>query len=163
MVDIQQYEIEEVIVSTDMANSLIVAGWNFDWSLGRDKSTDPDVEYIKVGAYLNNELEGLIKYTRRPDELFNFVHLIELAPYNVGAQKMHSNVAGTLFASVALDSLKQGYDGFVVFESMTVLYNHYMLKYGAKPVLGKLLMFDTNLSIELIRKYLGVEYVNQKI
>lgn len=152
-----KYDLSVVDVNKSMSDELLSAGWNFDWSIDRDKPSDPDIEYYKVGAFVGDELEGLIKYTRRSEELFNFVHLIELAPYNIGRDKTYDGVAGALFAYVALDSLEQGFDGFIVFESKSVLYNHYMLKYGAKPTLGKLLMFDKQTSIKLINDYLGEE------
>jgi len=79
---------------------------------------------------------------------------IELAPENIGKNKKIENVAGTLFAYVAKDSLDAGFEGFVVFDSKTLLVEHYVEKYGAQILFGNRLYFDTKASKALIKKYL---------
>jgi hypothetical protein len=56
--------------------------------------------------------------------------------------------------TVAKDSLDAGFEGFVVFDSKTVLIDHYVEKYGARVLFGNRLYFDTKASKALINKYL---------
>ena len=86
--------------------------------------------------------------------MYNIIYRIELAPENIGKNKRIDNVAGTLFAYVAKDSLDAGFEGFVVFDSKTILVNHYVEKYGAQILYGNRLYFDTKASKALINKYL---------
>jgi hypothetical protein len=46
---------------------------------------------------------------------------------------------------------------FVLFEPKTALYEYYIKKYGAKPLTGRKLVFDTAATKELIRRFLGDE------
>jgi hypothetical protein len=87
-------------------------------------------------------------------QLWNFIYLIEAAPWNIGKQKKVLDVAGVLFAYVARDSLEADFDGFVAFHSKTVLVEHYIEKYGAKIIRGDQLMFDTSASVKLVEEYL---------
>jgi len=64
-----------------------------------------------------------------------------------------------LLAYVGKDSLDAGFDGFVLFESKTVLYEYYMVAYHAIPVRDRLLHFDTKTTLWLIEKYLSDEEV----
>jgi len=99
-------------------------------------------------------MKGLVEFEEVPSSLYNIVYRIELAPENIGKNKKIDNVAGTLFAYVAKDSLDAGFEGFVVFDSKTLLINHYVEKYGAKVLFGNRLYFDTKASKALINKYL---------
>jgi len=88
------------------------------------------------------------------NSLYNIIYRIELAPENIGKNRKIDNIAGTLFAFVAKDSLDAGFEGFVVFDSKTILIDHYVKKYGAQILFGNRLYFDTNASIALINKFL---------
>jgi hypothetical protein len=50
--------------------------------------------------------------------------------------------------------LDAGFEGFVVFDSKTILIDHYVEKYGAQILFGNRLYFDTKASKALINKYL---------
>jgi hypothetical protein len=89
-----------------------------------------------------------------------YVSIIESAPHNVGKTKIYEGVAGTLFAYVAQKSFEAGFDGFVLFESKTNLYQYYQEKYGALPTRDRWLHFDTKASIKLIETYLEGENVS---
>jgi len=65
--------------------------------------------------------------------------------------KKHNKIQ---LAYVAKDSLVAGFEGFVVFDSKTLLIDHYVEKYGAKILFGNRLYFDTKASKALINKYL---------
>jgi hypothetical protein len=138
-----------IVLST--AKQLKKDGWNFDW----DKSFGAISQKI---AYLENEtIQGLVEFEEVPSSLYNIIYRIELAPGNIGKQKKIENVAGTLFAYVAKDSLDAGFEGFVVFDSKTILVDHYVERYGAKVLFGNRLYFDTKASEALIHKYLKEE------
>ncbi len=135
-----------VVLST--AKQLKKDGWKFDW----DKSFGAISQKI---AYIENEsIQGLVEFEEVPSSLYNIIYRIELAPENIGKQKKIDNVAGTLFAYVAQDSLDAGFEGFVVFDSKTILVDHYVEKYGAQILFGNRLYFDTKASKALINTYL---------
>jgi len=138
-----------IVLST--AKQLKKDGWNFDW----DKSFGAISQKI---AYLENEnIQGLVEFEEVPSSLYNIIYRIELAPENIGKNKKIDNIAGTLFAYVAKDSLDAGFEGFVVFDSKTLLIDHYVEKYGAKVLFGNRLYFDTEASKALINKFLKGE------
>jgi hypothetical protein len=135
-----------IVLST--ARQLKKDGWKFDW----DKSMGAISQKI---AYLENEqIQGLVENEEVPSSLYNIIYRIELAPENIGKNRKIDNVAGTLFAYVAKDSLDAGFEGFVVFDSKTILIDHYVEKYGAQILFGNRLYFDTKASKALINKYL---------
>jgi len=135
-----------ILIST--ANQLRKNGWKFDW----EKSFGAISQKI---AYIENDkIQGLVEFEEVPSSLYNIIYRIELAPENIGKNRKIDNIAGTLFAYVAKDSLDAGFEGFVVFDSKTILIDHYVKKYGAQLLFGNRLYFDTKASKALIEKYL---------
>jgi hypothetical protein len=144
------------IVSVDINKSkaklLKLRGWSFDWSDGAtDLITD---ESILKALVVNGEIEGLIEYEIIAKEKYVFAHKLEIDPHNRGEGKKHEGIAGMLLAYVAKESFDSGCDGFVVFISKTLLYEYYQKHYGAKPLGGLKLHFDTEASEKLIQTYL---------
>jgi hypothetical protein len=135
-----------ILVST--AKQLKKDGWKFDW----DKSFGALSQ--KIAYFDNKTIQGLVEFEEVPSSLYNIIYRLELAPENIGKNKRIDNVAGILLAYVAKDSLDAGFDGFVVFDSKTILKEHYIKKYGAKILYGDRLYFDTKASKALVRKYL---------
>ncbi|MDR3106619.1 MAG: hypothetical protein LBU05_00225 [Bifidobacteriaceae bacterium] len=121
-----------------------LAGFEFDWATRSNDQT------ITVARTDRDGIVGLIEFERLPHDLFDFLHLIEVASEYRGTE-----VAGQLLAYVARDSFEQGFEGFVVFEPKTLLYQYYIEKYGAKPLPGRRLYFDCQASQALIGRYLG--------
>jgi len=116
-------------------------GYVVDWSLrssGKSKT---------VAKMVNGDIAGLVEFEQQPENLCNYMWLIEVAKNYKG-----TGVAGTLLAYVAKDSLDVGFD---VFETKTALFRYYQEKYGAKPISNRKLMFDTQASLNLVNKYLG--------
>ncbi|MDR0591820.1 MAG: hypothetical protein LBG60_00895 [Bifidobacteriaceae bacterium] len=142
-------QIANVTIDRETAARMLNAGWEFDWSLSVGASVQ------KVGYLVGDQLQGLVQFERVPESLFNFIYLIEAAPWNRGRRKAVDGVVGVLFATVAQDSLDAGFDGFVAFKSKTVLKDHYVKKYGAKVLFDDQLFFDTAASLKLIADYLG--------
>jgi hypothetical protein len=147
--DASQVEIASVAIDTATAARMLAAGWQFDWSISAGASAQ------KVGYLVGDRLQGLIQFERVPQSRFNFVYLIEAAPWNRGNEREISDVVGVLFATVARDSLDAGFDGFVAFRSKTVLRAHYVTKYGARVLYDDQLYFDTAASLKLVAEYLG--------
>jgi hypothetical protein len=137
-----------VNILTATAEQLKKDGWKFDW----DRSFGAVSQ--KIAYFENNIIQGLVEFEEVPSSFYNIIYRIELAPENIGKNKKIDNVAGTLFAYVAKDSLDAGFDGFVVFHSKTILKEHYIKKYGAKVLYGDRLYFDAKASRVLVAKYL---------
>ena len=135
-------EIEDISVLQGLTD------FEFNWWISSEQNS------VVFSAQIKKQIIGLVEFARYKKDLFNFMHLIEVIPYYRG-----STVAGELLAWVGLDSLKNGFDGFVVFESKTVLHQYYMRKYGAKPIFNKRLFFDTQATLNLIKTYLEVDNV----
>jgi hypothetical protein len=144
--------IVSVDVNPQKAESLKSRGWSFNWSKG---ATDTITGNSILKAILaDDEIEGLIEYEIIQQEAYVFVHKLETDPHNRGKEQKHKGVAAMLLAYVAKESFSSGCDGFVVFISKTSLYEYYQTKYGAKPLGGLKLYFDTEASEKLIKTYL---------
>jgi len=121
-------------------------GFVFDWTKKSSNRSQTTV------FYSDSDIAGLVEFERRPEDLLNYLWLIE-----VGDNFKGTGVAGKLLAYVAKDSLTAGFDGFVLFEPKTYLYEFYIQAFKAKPVRDRYLMFDTETANWLIQKYLGTE------
>ncbi|MDR2428484.1 MAG: hypothetical protein LBD62_01595 [Candidatus Margulisbacteria bacterium] len=139
-------------ILTSTAKQLKKDGWKFDW----DKSFGAVSQ--KIAYFDNDTIQGLTEFEEVPSSRYNIIYRLELAPANIGKNKKIDNVAGILLAYVAKDSLAAGFDGFVVFDSKTILKEHYVKKYGAKILYGDRLYFDTKASKALVAKYLKEEH-----
>ncbi|MDR0596243.1 MAG: hypothetical protein LBG50_01725 [Clostridiales Family XIII bacterium] len=144
------------IVSVDIdkkeAKMLKSKGWSFDWSKGATELI-ADASILKA-VLIDGEIEGLIEYEVILQESYVFAHKLEIDPHNRGENRKHDGIAGILLAFVARESFISGCDGFVVFISKTRLYDYYQNQYGAKPIGGLKLHFDTAASEKLINEYL---------
>lgn len=123
-------------------------GYVFNWEIASSERSKT------VACFYDGNLAGLVEYERQPENLLNYLFLIEVAK-----DYRKTGVAGKCLAYVAKDSMDAGYDGFVVLEPKTVLYNYYICKYGAKPISDKSrkLYFDTEAAKNLINTYLEEE------
>jgi len=137
---------------TNEINGKDLKAFEFNWNM---KSSDGSVIY---SANVQNDIAGLIEFERKVKDLHNFMYLIEVAPEFRG-----TTVAGELLAFVGKDSLEAGFDGFVVFESKSLLYEYYIDKYGAKPIRNRRLYFDEEATRRLIKIYLEANYTQADI
>ena len=119
-------------------------GYVFEWT---SKTTSRSVTVAKIAG---GDIAGLVEFERQPENMCNHMWLIEVGDIYKG-----TGIAGKLLAYVGRDSIEVGFEGFVVFETKTALYRYYQDKYGAKPLDGRRLFFDTTASNYLIQKYLG--------
>jgi hypothetical protein len=118
-------------------------GYVFDWTKKSSRIS------MTVGLITNGDIAGLVEFERRAEHLYNYMWLIEVADSYKG-----TSIAGMLLAYVGRDSLQQGFEGFVMFEPKTALYDYYIEKYGAKPLTGRRLVFDTAATKKLIDRFL---------
>ena len=146
-------KIVSVEIDSKKANILKSRGWIFDWNVG---STDliTDAGILKA-LVIDEEIEGLIEYEIVIRDLYVFAHKLEIDPHNRGEKKKHEGIAGILLAYVAKESFNAGCDGFIVFISKSKLYDYYQNQYGAKPLGGLKLHFDTEASKKLIEEFLA--------
>ena len=144
-------QLASLIISKTVAYNLIKAGWLVDWSMASGASSQ------KIGYFADDKLQGLVEFERVPRSLYNFIYLIEVAPWNRGKEKQIKDVAGVLLAYVAKDSMESGFDGFVTFISKTILVDHYIDRYGARILHDNQLVFDTTASQKLIDRYLEAD------
>jgi len=84
------------------------------------------------------------------------MELIEVAPFNIGTNKMYDNVAGCLIAYACRESLKleTAYKGYLTFVSKTELINLYKEKYFATQTIGNRMYIDPLSGENLINTYL---------
>jgi|GEM_PF-843585 len=137
---------------TNQMNDLNLMPFEFDWTR---KSSDNSVIY---GATVEDEVVGLVEFERMENLIYNFMYLIEVIPNYRG-----TTVAGELLAFIGQDSINQGFDGFVVWESKSIYYEYYIQNYGAKPLMGRRLHFDKKATEKLIRRFLTLNYTQDDI
>jgi hypothetical protein len=118
-------------------------GYVFNWTI-HSSSRAKTVTFVTDG-----EMAGLVEFERQPENLLNYLWIIEVADDYKG-----EGVAGKLLAYVGKDSLTAGFEGFVLFESKTALYEYYQVAYHAKPVRDRYLHFDTETTLWLIKEFL---------
>lgn len=97
-----------------------------------------------------------MKFSIENNEMF-YLENIEIAPHNYGSNGRYDYVTGYLFAYAFKQSKilgKGNYEGWVVFDSKTVLIGFYQNKYGAKLVYGQRMYFDEDSGDKLIDQYL---------
>ena len=141
-----------IIEITDEIKEKDLQEFEFNWKM---TSSDESVIYA---AIVQDHIAGLVEFERLTSQLYNFMYLIEVTPDFRG-----TSIAGELLAFIGKDSLENGFDGFVVFESKSLLYEYYIDKYGAKPLRGRRLYFDEDATKRLIRIYLEVNYTQDDI
>jgi len=139
---------QSVIVEvTSEINNLDLNNFEFDWK------TRSSVGSVVYSSNVDEKLVGLVEFEHFSEDLYNYMHLIEVIPEYRGTK-----IAGELLAFVAEDSMKNGFEGFVLWESKTIYYKYYIRKYGAKPIGGRRLYFDENAAKRLIKVYIEEDF-----
>jgi len=125
------------------------AHWRFDWG-NEASATGRDVFGLVVDD--GDVIEGLISFERAEDHVF--VHLVEIAPHNVGENTVFRGVPGNLFAYVCLRSFEYGFSGFVAFDAKTELILHYQHSLGARQIgSSSRMIIDAERARQLITQY----------
>jgi hypothetical protein len=126
-------------------------GWFFDWE---DPEMKDDVIY-KLLVEGSDEIQGLVATRLMRGTVF--VVLVESAPHNKPPNKKYDGVGGHLFAIAVKLSLKNGFGGFVHFDTKNMkLVKHYSNTLGAK-LYGGVHMYrmaiDEIAAMDLVEKY----------
>lgn len=123
--------------------------WVFDWKI---EFRTPKNEVYKLTTANNPTIiQGLLSIEDKDDHVF--MHLIESAKFNKGKDKIYLGVPGNLVAFVCKVSLDKGYDGYVAFDSKTVLIEHYKQTLGATHLIRQRMFVDPIAAQKLISRY----------
>jgi len=123
--------------------------WQFDWRL---EFKTPGKEVYKLTT-INNPtiIQGLLSIEDKRDHIF--MHLIESAKFNKGKGKLYLGIPGNLVAFACKVSRDKGYDGYVAFDSKTVLIEHYRQTLGATHLIRQRMFVDPIAADRLIIRY----------
>jgi hypothetical protein len=125
------------------------SAWLFDWHL---ELKAPHKDVFKLTTANNFDIiQGLICFEDKNDHIF--LHLLESAKFNKGKRKLYTGVAGNLVAFACKTSFEKGYEGFVAFDSKTVLIKHYEQSLGATHFRGQRMFIETRAAEQLVAKY----------
>jgi len=123
--------------------------WLFDW---KTEIKDKSKEVYKLSTVNNPSIiQGLISIEEKEDHIF--MHLVESAGFNRGKDKIYFGVPGNLVAFACKTSKDRGYEGFVAFDSKTVLVKHYQETLGALQLRGQRMYLDDMAAQKLIYQY----------
>lgn len=132
--------------------------WQFTW---RSLYKTEGAEFYKLVLMDSPaDVQGVLMLTLMNDEML-YMNNVEIAPHNYGSEGQYEHVAGCLIAYACLKSFnssKNGYEGFLTFDSKTVLISLYQNKYGANLIRGQRMYIRPQTSIQLIKKYLNYDY-----
>ena len=143
----------QLILAEKVDMPLTKNGWKFEWN----KLFDEGGTFYKV--IIDEEpqvIQGIMKFSIDSNEMF-YLENVEIAPHNYGSKGRYDYVAGCLFAYACKQSKilgKGNYEGWVVFDSKTILIEFYQNKYGATIVHGQRMFFDPETGDKLIAQYL---------
>ncbi len=124
-------------------------GWAFDWAREVATSGRPVFQLNTVDN--PNIIHGLLSLENKPDHVF--MHLVESAGFNKGSNKVYLGVLGNLVAFACRWSFELGHEGFVSFESKSVLKVHYKQALGAVEMGGLHLYLGTSAAMALVKQY----------
>ncbi|HWY09789.1 MAG TPA: hypothetical protein VN026_00615 [Bacteroidia bacterium] len=123
--------------------------WQFSW---RSEFKDNSKQIFKLTTTNNPTIiQGLLSIEDKEDHIF--MHLVESAKFNLGKHKLYLGVPGNLVAYACKVSFDRGYEGFVAFDSKTVLIEHYQKSLGATHLGGRRMYIDTKAAGRLISQY----------
>jgi hypothetical protein len=126
--------------------------WTFDW---HSEIKDQNKEVYKLSTVNNPSIiQGLISIEEKQDHIF--MHLVESAAFNKGKGKVYVGVPGNLVAFACKLSDERGHDGFVAFDSKTVLIAHYQQTLGAIQLKGQRMYLDDRAAQKLIYEYFKI-------
>ena len=135
------------IASEDDVSDLSKMGWLFDW-------TDQALQKTNIYKLLikgDNNIQGLIAAEVIKGAVY--VHLVESAPHNRGANKQFEGVVGHLFAIAIKLSVVNGLGGYVFFEAKNnELANHYSDTLGATRIPSRIHSYRMEILEEVAMK-----------
>lgn len=125
-------------------------GWTaFNWSR---ELNDSNRNVYKLLINGDERIQGAISYEIAKG--FVYVHLVESAPWNIGADKKEFiGVGPHLFAIACKESFLQGFEGYVSFTSKSHLVDHYRNSLRAFHIGGLKMAIDSNEARKLVDRY----------
>lgn len=129
--------------------SLKQSDWLFNWKAEAKQKNKTVYKLVIV----DNEtvIQGLISLQDKGDHIF--MPLIESNKFNRGAKKIYLGVPGNLVAFACKLSFEKGYEGYVSFESKSLLKEHYQQTLGAHILFGNIMAIDKRAALKLIEQY----------
>jgi hypothetical protein len=125
------------------------AVWQFNW---QEQLQLNDRETYKLVIRHNPKIiQGLISISDLGDHIY--MHLIESAKFNKGKTKIYTGVPGNLVAFACKLSFEKGYDGYLAFDTKTVLVRHYQETLYATHFKGTKMIIETPAANRLINQY----------
>ena len=123
--------------------------WQFNW---KTELKDKSKQVFKLTTVNNsNIIQGLLSIEDKEDHVF--MHLVESAKFILGKHKLYLGVPGNLVAYACKVSFDKGYEGFVAFDSKTVLIEHYQKSLGASHLGGRRMYIETVAAARLVSHY----------
>jgi hypothetical protein len=143
------FDTEVVRINESNLKSIKKSEWQFDW---HKEFKDKTKIIYKLNTHNNPTIiQGLISVEDKQDHIF--MHLVESANFNKGKNKVYLGVPGNLVAYACKLSVDKGYDGFVAFDSKTVLVKHYQQTLGATHLRRQRMYLETKAALKLISQY----------
>lgn len=123
--------------------------WLFDW----EKEVDIQERAVYKLVTINNPeiIHGMLSLEDKRDHIF--IHLVESANFNKGTNKIYLGIAGNLFAFACKTSFERGYEGYVAFDSKSVLISYYKKTLGARHFRQQRMYIETVNALKLVKKY----------
>lgn len=123
--------------------------WQFDW---KSEFKDESKVIYKLTTTNNPTIiQGLLSIEDKVDHIF--MHLVESSKFNLGKNKIYLGVPGNLVAYAYKVSFDKGYDGYVAFDSKTVLIEHYQKTLDATHFKELRMFIDTISAGKLVSQY----------
>jgi hypothetical protein len=145
------------ITPEDLARIRKDKTWLFDW--GKEYKKANCRVYKLTVEYNPHIIQGLACFEVMQDHVF--MHLIESACFNRGAQKMYKGVMGNLVAFGCKLSFEKGFEGCLSFIAKTALIQHYIDSLGAMLFGARTMIIETKSALQLTQKYFPDEYKNR--
>lgn len=143
-----------LVTKEDLARIKRDKTWLFDWSKEHKKA---NAQVYKLTIERNPQIiQGLACFEAMQDHVF--MHLIESANFNRGAQKMYKGVMGNLVAFGCKLSFEKGFEGCLSFIAKTALVQHYIDALGAFLFGARTMIIEVKAALQLIQKYYPDEY-----
>lgn len=144
----------EIVKASNKDLPLKKDGWNFNWRIAFKKANS-EVYILRLKKGEDKTVQGVVQLTLLNGMMS--MDLIEVHPNNRGKDKRLDFVAGCLIAFGCRESFKldNEYEGYLTFESKTVLIDIYKEKYGATQTFRNKMYISPEQGINLITKYLN--------
>lgn len=138
---------EKIHMTVERAKKFMATGWNFDWSIPEKEG----YTIYKLTLKDDDVIQGLISL--KSGEGYVFAGNAENAPHNLGHLGRYEGTGGHLFAIACLQSKKEGFGGFVVFDAKTRLIAHYQRVLNAKLINAQRMYIDEYAAEKLLKRY----------